>query len=253
MIIRKGEFAALIPARGGSKGVPRKNIKNLGGFPLIAYSIAACKMCGSISRVIVSTDDDEIAEIALRYGAEVPFRRPKEEARDTSPDYGFVKHAIDWFAQNENGIPEYLVHMRPTTPLRDPDIVEEALELFGNSKNFTSLRSAHLAPESPYKWFLRADNNTFRSILDDIDNESANNGRANFPDTYIPDGYVDILRTEFVVNNGKLHGEMMLAFESPPCTEVDTIEEFEYLEYQINKKGSTIQKYLCDKYKKEIY
>lgn len=251
MKIIKNQFIALIPARGGSKGVPRKNIKNLKGFPLIAYSIAVCKMCPFISRIIVSTDDDEIAAIAMKYGAEVPFRRPREEATDLSPDYGFVNHALMWLIDHELEVPEYLVHIRPTTPLRSPKILSEALNQFQAAKKYTSLRSAHLAPESPYKWFLKTDKNTFHSLANGIDNEAANNGRSEFPQAYIPDGYVDILCSEFILENQKLHGEMMMAFESPCCVEVDTLEEFERIEYQIDKHGSIVYEFLCDNYEKE--
>ena len=108
---------AIIPARGGSKGVPRKNIKLLKGFPLIAYSIVAAKMSKMTDRVIVSTDSQEISDIAQKYDAEVPFLRPAEYAHDRSPDIDFVRHAIDWFAKNESNQPELFVHLRPTTPL----------------------------------------------------------------------------------------------------------------------------------------
>ena len=247
MNVEKGLFWALIPARGGSKGVPRKNIKNLGGFPLIAYSIACCELSNKISRIIVSTDDYEIAKVARKYGAEVPFIRPKEAAGDKSPDYEFVKHAIDWFDKNEGKCAEFLVHIRPTTPFRQPLIVDKALDLIWNSEEYTSLRSAHIAPESPYKWFLRKDDNTFCCVSDHLDNEMANGNRGDFPTVYIPDGYVDVIKTEFVKNNKKLHGEKMLAFESPFCTEVDTQDEFDYLEYQVIRFGSSLYDYLSKK------
>ena len=92
---------AIIPARGGSKGVIKKNSKCFGGHPLIAYSIIAAKLCPSIDRVIVSTDSVEITEIAKRYGAEVPFLRPEAYAQDHSPDLDFIKHALDWFDRHE--------------------------------------------------------------------------------------------------------------------------------------------------------
>ena len=154
MKIKNGETWAIIPARGGSKGVPRKNIKPLGGFPLIAYSIAVCKMSSVISRIIVSTDDDEIAEISREFGAEVPFMRPKEAAGDRSTDYEFMEHVLNWFDENEGVAAEFFAHIRVTTPLREVSVVDRAFELFEESKDYTSLRSAHRASESPYKWFL---------------------------------------------------------------------------------------------------
>ena len=87
----------IIPARGGSKAVPKKNIRELGGFPIIAYSVAVCQLAKNIERSIVSTDSQEIADIASQYGAEIPFLRPAEFARNESKDIEFFQHAIDWF------------------------------------------------------------------------------------------------------------------------------------------------------------
>lgn len=249
----KDKFVALIPARGGSKGVPRKNIKLLKGYPLIAYTIAACHMSKKIGRIIVTTEDEEIADIAKRYGAEVPFLRPKQCATDFSTDYEFVNHALRWFMENEGEVPEYLVHMRPTTPLREPEIIDRALIQMENAPDYTSLRSAHKASESPYKWFVKLENGTFRSIAENIDNEMANSGRGAFPTVYIPDGYVDVLKSDFILKNGLLHGDMLMAFESPFCVEVDTPEEFEMLEYQIEKHGSLLYEFLENHYGKGVF
>ena len=106
----KNEVYALIPARAGSKGIINKNITDVGGLPLLAYSILAAKKCSSISRVVVSTDSEEYAEIALKYGAEVPFLRPKEISAGSSTDLQFFQHSIDYFRQKENGAPEYFAH-----------------------------------------------------------------------------------------------------------------------------------------------
>lgn len=246
--IKKGDSIALIPARGGSKGVPQKNIKRLGGYPLIAYSIAVCEKCNSINRVIVSTDSEEIALISREYGAEVPFLRPKELAGDMSEDYGFIRHALDWLQEKEGGVPEYIVHIRPTTPLRDSDIIDEAINCIINNYSYTSLRSGHEASESPYKWFLRLDNGCFKSIKEDISNEHANTGRQNFPLVYIPDGYVDVIRSEFALTNGILHGPKMYGFVSPNCIEVDTLADFHILEYELSNNTYELIKYMKERY-----
>ena len=232
---------AVIPARSGSKGVPNKNIKLLGGIPLIAFSIIAAKMMPSVSRVIVSTDSNEYAEIAKFYGAEVPFLRPLDISGDKSTDSDLFLHALNWFKENENSIPEYLLHLRPTTPLRDPQIMEQAVKLFlENNEIATSLRSGHNAPESPYKWFLKDDNNFFKGLRDDLTPEKVNLPRQSFPSVYVPDGYIDVLKSTVILNSGTLHGDKMLVFESPYCVEVDTKDDFEYLEFQIEREGSTI-------------
>ena len=145
---------AIIPARSGSKGVPGKNINLLGGIPLFAYSILAAKMMPEVERVIVSTDSKEYAELANKFGAETPFIRPDDISGDKSSDLDFFIHALEWFKLNEGAIPEFLLHLRPTTPLRDPKIMSEAVQLFLTKKEASSLRSGHVASESPFKWFL---------------------------------------------------------------------------------------------------
>jgi CMP-N,N'-diacetyllegionaminic acid synthase len=232
---------AIIPARSGSKGVPGKNIKLLGGIPLFAFSIIAAKMMPSVSRVIVSTDSEEYAQIAKDYGAEVPFLRPNEISGDKSTDFDLFLHSLNWFEENENLIPEYILHLRPTTPLRVPQIMEDAVKLFNENKNLaSSLRSGHSAPESPYKWFLKDDDNYFKGLRDDLTPEKVNLPRQSFPSVYIPDGYIDILKSSVILTTGTLHGDKMLVFESPFCVEVDTKDDFDYLEFQIQKEGSPI-------------
>src|SRR5438105_933427 len=113
---------AIIPARGGSKGVPKKNLLPIGGYPLLAYSIAAARACPEIDRVILSTDSPELAEMGRQYGAEVPFMRPAELAQDNSPDRDYILHAIEWQKLHESTVADIIVQLRPTTPLRDPGL-----------------------------------------------------------------------------------------------------------------------------------
>ncbi len=236
---------AIIPARSGSKGVPNKNIKELGKLPLLAYSIISAKTLSRVDRVIVSTDSEEYAEIAKKYGAEVPFLRPKNISDDKSSDFELFFHALEWFKSNENFIPNFLLHLRPTTPLRENSIIENALDLFMEKKEVaTSLRSGHLAPESPFKWFLKDEDNYFKGFREDLTPEKVNLPRQSFPNVYIPDGYIDILKSSVIQTTNTLHGDKMLVFESPSCIEVDTLDDFKYLEYQIEKKGSTFTKYI---------
>lgn len=235
---------AIIPARGDSKGVPKKNIKPLGGYPLIAFSIVAALLSAKIERVIVSTDSREIADIAHKYGAEVPFLRPTEFARDESPDKDFITHAIKWFTKNESSVPDYFVHLRPTTPLRDPKVIDSAASEIINKSAATSLRSAHPASESPYKWFVCNEQGYFTSINPDYSNDYINEPRQSFPKVYIPNGYVDILKTSFINTSGLMHGDMMLGYITPACKEVDTLEDFEIIEYELYKKGSKLLDYL---------
>lgn len=235
---------AIIPARGGSKGVPGKNLRLLAGYPLIAYSVAAAKLSRRFSRAVVSTDSEEIAAAARRFGGEVPFTRPAALAGDGSGDCGFMRHALDWFKANEPAAPDYLAHLRPTTPLRDPALLDKAAELILSRPEATSLRSAHAAPESPFKWFSRAGDGYFSGIVPQYSNDDLNKPRQSFPEVYIPDGYIDIINTSAFTSSGLLHGPRMLAFVSPRCQEVDAPEDFDFLEFEIKKSGSPLLDWL---------
>ncbi|MCH9711757.1 MAG: acylneuraminate cytidylyltransferase family protein [Proteobacteria bacterium] len=234
------DIVAIIPARSGSKSLVDKNIKVLSGHPLIAYSIAAAKLSKKIDRVIVSTNSKEYVDIARQYGAEVPFIRPDEFSTDTATDKDFLVHAMNYLEENEGSTPEYWVHLRPTTPLRDVKVVDNAIDEIIQDKSATSLRSGHKAPESPLKWFVK-DNCYFKGL---VSGEDYNLPKEAFKQVYIPDGVVDIVKSSFVMNNNEIHGDKMIGFESPVCTEVDSVEEFEYIQYQIDKNGSELLDYL---------
>ena len=243
---------SIIPARGGSKGVPRKNIKLLGGYPLIAYAICASKLTKAIKRTIVSTDSEEFADIARRYGAEVPFLRPEEISQDTSTDLEVTLHMIGWFRDNEEGIPEYIVHLRPTTPFRDPIEISRAINSIMNSLNSTSLRSVHELAEPPQKE-MQLDKTGFLTgfFPDDPRPEYYNLPRQFFPKAYHPNGYVDIVRPDFVCKNNAYFGPRALGFITAMAIEVDRPEDFDYLEYRLEKYGNPIYEYLKNNFPKE--
>jgi CMP-N,N'-diacetyllegionaminic acid synthase len=238
-------FSAIIPARSGSKSIKDKNLALLGGYPLIAYSIALAKTTAGIDRVIVSTDSLEYAAIAEKYGAEVPFLRPEALSRDASTDYDFMAHAVNWFEDNTNSSPDFWIHLRPTTPLRDAYVVEEAMALIANRQDATALRSGHLSPESPFKWF-RKNRDGFLTSLDgdDTNLDKYNGPRQNFPDVLIPNGYVDIVKSSFIREKKLLHGDKVLAFETPFCNELDAHEELDLLEFQLQKNTCELTNYL---------
>ena len=129
MSIGKKRVLALIPARGGSKGLPRKNVRNICGKPLIAWSVEAAKKCRYTDAVVVSTDDREIADAAQSAGAAVPFMRPAELATDAASSMDVILHAISYFEKKGESF-DVLVLLQPTSPLRDSGHVEEALDMF---------------------------------------------------------------------------------------------------------------------------
>ena len=247
--IVKNSVVAVIPARSGSKGVKNKNVRCLQGYPMIAYSIIAAKMSEDVDRVIVSTDSNYYGRIAEYYDAEVPFLRPAELASDKSTDIEFMEHAINWLYANEHKVPEYFVHLRPTYPLRDYHLIGEAIRRIKNDSQATSLRSAHKADVSPFKWFQMKNNTYFRPMYDDMTLDDANKPRQAFPNVYIPDGYVDILRTDNIVKNDNMHGTCMIGFIVDDGVDVDNMRDMEKLEAMFKDIDFPILSYLKENYK----
>ena len=144
---------AIIPARGDSKSIPSKNIQKLGKLPLIAHTIESAKNSKEVNRIIVSTDNKKIAKIAEKYGAEVPFLRPKKFSRDSSSTLDVVQHAIQFLQKVENYTPDIITILLPTSPFRPPNLIDESVKLLKNTKA-TSVVSVHKTKTHPFKAFL---------------------------------------------------------------------------------------------------
>jgi CMP-N-acetylneuraminic acid synthetase len=140
---------ALVTARGGSKGIPGKNLKELYGHPLVAWAVAAGVQSNLVTRTICSTDSEEIGMVAERYGAEVPFMRPPTLAEDTTPDLPVFLHVLDYLAMEDSWVPDVIVHLRPTTPLRPRGLVDRSIELLTRHPVATSVRAVCEAPTTP--------------------------------------------------------------------------------------------------------
>ncbi len=226
-MVQPKKILAVIPARRGSKSIPRKNIINLGGHPLIAYSIAVAKLSRLINRIIVTTDGSEIVEISKEYGSEVPFLRPSEISQDHSLDIDFFKHALDWLEQKENYFPDLVVHLRPTTPLRDYRLIDQAIWELANDRQATSLRSAHPSRDVGYKLFKKKGNYIDFFGREDFysSEEYYNYPRQKLPDTYDPNGYVDIIIPKILKSQGLLHGPKIRAFITERVADIDELQD----------------------------
>lgn len=206
------DFIGVIPARGGSKGIPRKNLIPLLGKPLIAWSIEHALQSKNISRVIVSTDDEEIAEVALKFGAEVPFIRPAKYASDSSLDIEVFRHLLDWLEANESNIPENLVHLRPTGPARCIADINKAIEIFHACKDCDSLRSVCRSQQTPYKMWLE-ENGFLKSVAKDPGiHDYHSQPRQKLPKVYWQNGYIDIIKSKTILNFNSMVGEKCLSF-----------------------------------------
>jgi CMP-N,N'-diacetyllegionaminic acid synthase len=209
--MKKPEVLALIPARGGSKSVPRKNLLEVAGKPLIAYSIGHALSCAQVTRTIVSTDDAEIAEVSRRFGAEVPFRRPAEAATDTATDLMVFRHAL-LFLQEQGYTPDLIIHLRPTGPVRRIDLIEHAIGMMLRHPEADSLRAVGLAEQTPYKMW-RIEGSYLRQALELPGfPESHSMPRQKLPAVYWQNGYVDIVRPRTIIELDSMVGQVVLPF-----------------------------------------
>lgn len=216
----------IIPARAGSKSIKKKNIKLLGDYPLLAYSIAAAKLTPLVRETIVSTDSQEMADIALKYGAKVPYLRPETISQDDSLDIEFFKYHVEYLKKNNLPLPDFILHLRPTTPLRDIKEIQRAIETLLHDNKATSLRSAHKTHLTPYKMFQKNDNYFDPFLESKLAKEFYNLPRQAFPDAYIPNGHIDIVKTAIFENSDILHGDYIYLFETQTSVDIDVLDDF---------------------------
>jgi YrbI family 3-deoxy-D-manno-octulosonate 8-phosphate phosphatase len=224
------EVLAIIPARGGSKGIPRKNIRNFAGFPLLAYSIAAGKQAESVTRVIVSTEDEEISTIARQFGAETPFTRPLDLAQDDTTDLPVFRHALTWLADHEGYEPEVVVHLRPTSPIRPRDCVDMAVHTLLRHAEADSVRGVVPAAQNPYKmWLLSGEGRPMVPLLRlDGTLEAYNAPRQSLPPVFWQTGHVDAVRPETILRKGSMSGSSIypLIIDARYSVDIDNLADW---------------------------
>ena len=219
----------IIPAREGSKGIPKKNIKLLNGKPLIEYSIKYSLNCKLVNRTIVSTDSKEIAEIASALGAEIPFIRPKTLAEDLTPDFPVLKHALlELETINKEKI-DLLILLRPTSPFRPSGLIEMGVQMIIANPNASSLRSVAISKEHPYRqWFI--EKNFIKGFEKNI-NESYNIPRQLLPKAYFQTGDIEIIKRATIIN-GSISGENVipLIIEHNQILDIDSEKDWKNAE-----------------------
>jgi N-acylneuraminate cytidylyltransferase len=211
-MVRKPEVLAIIPARGGSKGIPRKNIRDFAGFPLIAYSIKAATQSHVVTRTIVSTDDEEIATIAREYDAETPFLRPSEFAEDNTTDLPVFQHALTWLAKHEGYHPDVVVQLRPTSPIRPLDCVNEAVRTLLDYPEADSVRGVVESAQNPYKMWRVESKSGYMTALIGVEGipEAYNAPRQKLPFVYWQTGHVDAIRPHVILEKKSMSGGVIL-------------------------------------------
>jgi CMP-N-acetylneuraminic acid synthetase len=214
---------AVVPARGGSKGIPRKNLQLLGGRPLVAHAVAAGRAAMPlVSRVVCSTDDLEIAAVAVAAGADVPFLRPAELAQDASEDWPVFVHLLDWLEAHEHWVPELIVNLRPTSPMRTSGHVEAAIRLLLET-GADSVKAVCLARQHPHKMWLRGAGGEIEPFLKTPFRLSRGPDvpRAQLEDVYWQNGVVDVTRREVVREQGVMIGRRVAGLVTLPEESID--------------------------------
>ncbi|HNT53453.1 MAG TPA: acylneuraminate cytidylyltransferase [Anaerolineaceae bacterium] len=236
-MVDRHEVLAIIPARGGSKSIPRKNIRNFAGYPLIAYSIAAGLQAETVTRVILSTDDAEIAAVACRHGAEAPFLRPAEFAQDATTDLPVFEHALHWLAENENYHPDLVIQLRPTSPIRPPALVDSAVRLLLAHPEADSVRGVVPAGQNPHKmWRLTTSDSPMTPLLEVPGiAEPYNAPRQILPPVYWQTGHVDVIRPAVILEQGSMSGRAILPILIDPnyTVDIDTPRDWQRYEWLV--------------------
>ena len=227
---------AIIPARGGSKGIPRKNIKLLAGKPLIAWTIEEAKKSKYIDKTIVSTDSQEIADIAIKYGAEIPFIRPTELAKDETSSSEVIVHAIKWFEKNQNQKFNMLVLLQPTSPFRNVKHIDSTLEIFSSSPNSKSLVSIKEVDENPY-WMKIIDEDHY--LKNFILKQNNFTRRQDLPKVYILNGAIYIMRIADFMNYKSFDVDNTIPFimDKKTSIDIDVEEDFVLAENFVKKEN----------------
>ena len=224
---------AFIFARGGSKGLPGKNIRHLGGKPLIAWSIELALAVNRIDRVIVSTDSEEIAAVAREYGAEVPFIRPAEMARDNSPEWLAWRHALNYFRESTGALPEVMVSVPATAPLRHALDIENCLDEYekGDAEMVITVTEAH---RSPYFNMVKANLDGTVGLVNPP--QSAIARRQDAPVVYDMATVCYVANPEFIMTHNAMFEGRVKAVQVPVerAIDIDTLLDFQIAECLLN-------------------
>lgn len=208
---------AVIPARGGSKGIPRKNVRPLAGKPLVAWTIEAALQSQMLSRVIVSTDDEEIANVARERGTETPFLRPRELAQDDSSSMSVVLHTVQWLEEQEHFSPDYVLLLQPTSPFRNAQDIDTAVEL-AETQHAAAVVSVCEAERHPYLCKRILDGGT---LADFVPNNLEYQRRQDLPPAFVLNGAIYLNRRESLLCDQTFLPSGTLAYVMPAERSLD--------------------------------
>ncbi len=220
---------AIIPARSGSKSVPHKNIRDLAGKPMLAYSIDHGKESKYINRIILSTDSPKYAKIGEEYGAEVPFLRPEEYATDSALDIEVFHHCLSYLKKSEGVVPDIVVQLRPTYPIRNVSDIDKMIEILIENPEVDSVRSIAPATEIPYKMWHMDERGGLSPLMKDIP-ECYNMPRQSLPTVYYQNACIDVVRGKVILDGYSMSGACIYGYPMEKNYDIDTEEEYKRAE-----------------------
>lgn len=231
------KILGVIPARGGSKGVPRKNIKLLGGKPLLQYTAESALESTLLSKIVLSTDSEEISNIGKRIGLEVPFIRPENLALDTTPTLDVLKHAILFYEKQEEYFDAICI-LQPTTPFRKKNSIDLAIQEFVNTKADTLISVLEVPHQYNPHWVFEKKEAFLKIATGD---ETIISRRQELPKSFYRDGAIYIIKRDQIMNNNSLFGKSIAYVESATyfSVNIDTLEDWEKAENWLLKKDSS--------------
>jgi N-acylneuraminate cytidylyltransferase len=229
---------AFIPARSGSKSIKNKNIAILKEKPLLAYSLLTAKKCKSIDKVIFSSDSVRYFNIAKKYANIIFHKRKKKISSDKSTD---LQVFIDFVNNFDDTLPRFFVHLRPTTPFRDSKIIDKVINQFiKKEKKYSSLRSVSLMTNPINKSVIIKNDKLFSPIFKSFSLDSINYPRQKYPKSYLPNGYIDIIKTKSILK-GFLHGDRVMPYINQRfVADIDTLFDFKIASYLSDDKNKNI-------------
>ena len=222
---------ALVMARSGSKSLPHKNIKDFKGEPLLAHSVEHGLSAQTVSRVILSTDSEKYAEIGRQHGAETPFIRPAELAQDDTLDLPVVQHTLQWLQENEGKMPDIVVHLRPTHPIRNPKVIDQAVQILIDNPQYDSVRTVTPLEHPVWKTWLRDETGQLKPTIEDEKYpEAYNMPRQALPASYIQNANIDVVRSSVVMEKNSMTGWPIYGLVEEVMVDIDDEKQFQAAE-----------------------
>ncbi|MGD2170705.1 MAG: acylneuraminate cytidylyltransferase family protein [Gammaproteobacteria bacterium] len=234
------EILGIIPARGGSKGVPGKNIKRLGGFPLIVYTFEAVAASQYLTRTVLTTDREEIAELGRQYSIEVPFIRPAALSGDHAAAVGYIEHCLDFLQTNQDYIPDIIVLLQPTSPFREAGDIDHCVEMLRSSDADSIVSVTQLPVKYHPDWQFVVSQEGYLRPFTEIDWDSIIPSRQKLESTYIRNGAIYAFRYESFQRAKNIFGCKVLAYVMPPerSVNIDDMDDWAQAESCLKNRSA---------------